>query len=486
MTPSVTLVCDISEDPHESFYAEQIHVSVKDSVFDGSDPIRHTSELLHILQQAENKQFLSIFTDGGGDHNITYLFVQCCLLALFKIGNFDVLNVGRCAPYQSYTNPAERMSLLNIGLQGLALARDDAGAYEATIKSCKSMNALRQAESKTHGLKAAYHASIEHARKTLENAFSSLQLKGKQVRVYPSSRESTAVVNALNRIEPLIKTEENIPHAIANLTKYPALERFLESHMTDGLYLLQFRKCEDQACCQRLVTVLPPMVPAPIIQPNGDHYLKFQDLYGKVETNEKDCPSLKTDEKRSKPSGYKYLASRVVHLTKCSLCGKSRCVYSMTNSLGVLGQLLMDDFIYSCGAILPSKTLYTSPSLTCRSNIEHTYYSARTSPKLICVHCGSDCIMAASYKQKLLDYKTAFPTCKMCADKGKFEVVIEKSKRSGKKSSTSSEPTSTSTAVSTSTAIPSSTTISSPAHPTSHSVANDDIDLVITNRKRKQ
>lgn len=99
----------------------------------------------------ENKKNIYRFFDLiGADHNITFIFVQCCLLALFKIGDFDIMNVGRCAPHQSYMNPAERcMSLLNIGLQGLSLDRDGAGEYEAAIKSCSSVNALQQAAKKT-------------------------------------------------------------------------------------------------------------------------------------------------------------------------------------------------------------------------------------------------------------------------------------------------------------------------------------------------
>ena len=117
LTPSVTL----------SFFAGQVYVGIKDSVFEPSDPLRNVVELLPVLRNEEETFFpyLAIFTDGEGDHKIKYLYVQCVLLALFKIGNFDILNVGRCAPNQSLINPAERcMSLLNIGLQGLALQRD--------------------------------------------------------------------------------------------------------------------------------------------------------------------------------------------------------------------------------------------------------------------------------------------------------------------------------------------------------------------------
>ena len=141
-TPSVNLVCDIPDSPSASFYSGQVHVGIKDSIFEQSNCLRHVVELLSVLRKEndELQPILTIFSDGGGDHNIKFLYNQCMLLALFKLGDFDVLNAGRCAPAQSYINPAERaMSLLNIGLQGMAIERDHAGPYEKTITSCKTM-----------------------------------------------------------------------------------------------------------------------------------------------------------------------------------------------------------------------------------------------------------------------------------------------------------------------------------------------------------
>ena len=127
-TPSVHLVFEIPENVTSSFYTGQIYVGIKDAVFKASDPFRYVVKLLSVYtQRKESTACLHtwfLFRDGGGDHNLTLLYVQCVLLALFKIGNFDILNVGSCAPNQSYINPAERcMSLLNIGLQGLSLQR---------------------------------------------------------------------------------------------------------------------------------------------------------------------------------------------------------------------------------------------------------------------------------------------------------------------------------------------------------------------------
>ena len=82
--------------------------------------MRHVVELLSILPNQELKPYLTLFSDSGADHNVTFLFDQCMLLALLRIGEFDILNVERCTSAQSYINPAERaMSLLNIGLQGI-------------------------------------------------------------------------------------------------------------------------------------------------------------------------------------------------------------------------------------------------------------------------------------------------------------------------------------------------------------------------------
>lgn len=145
--------------------------------------------------------------------------------------------------------------------------------------------------------------------------------------------------------------------------------------MKDGLYLLQFRKCEDETCCHRIVPDLHPNVPAPILQPNGEQYVKSQDLYGKVETTERYCPSLMANESRSrKQEGFKYLASRVAATLKCSLCNKPCCIYSMLCSLGVTVAQLLEDFIYSCGASLLSKILYTSPEMICKGSVERTHY----------------------------------------------------------------------------------------------------------------
>jgi hypothetical protein len=123
-------------------------VTVKDAIFQASTPIRHAAELLAINKTAERKPeaFVIAFTDGGPDHNISFLNVMISWLAYFIKSGCDSLVVGRTAPTQSWTNPAERvMSILNLALSNCALAReamDD--EFEKNMKKCNSMTSVRK------------------------------------------------------------------------------------------------------------------------------------------------------------------------------------------------------------------------------------------------------------------------------------------------------------------------------------------------------
>ena len=197
LTPSLNLICDIPQEASDSFYSGQIYVGLKNSIFQTSDPFRHAVELIDVLrnnyQDYQIPSFLCLFTDGGFDHNIKYLFAQCALLALFKVCNFDILNVGRCASYHSFVNPTERcMSLSNIGLQSLALKRDNAGPLVSPIKSCSTMKSIRIKATACQGLKEAYTSFTEVPIQKVESSFSMLDLKGKQVKFFEFFERKTS------------------------------------------------------------------------------------------------------------------------------------------------------------------------------------------------------------------------------------------------------------------------------------------------------
>ena len=56
-------------------------------------------------------------------------------------------------------------------------------------------------------------------------------------------------------------SEVDFHPAQSDLPKFTHLARFLENHIVDGFYVLQFRKCSDPTCCHTK-DILPPHVPA--------------------------------------------------------------------------------------------------------------------------------------------------------------------------------------------------------------------------------
>ena len=164
------------------------------------------------------------------------------------------------------------------------------------------------------GLKEYYLKSLAKPRRILESTFAELELKGIPFKVFEQLRDEKEVVDVLHKIEPLITSDSNIPRRQTSLKSYPCLEKYLEVHLNEGLYMLQFHKCNDQTFCILRSKKLPPPVPAPVMSPDGQHYLSFETLYGKVDTTEKDCPSLqvKSDKKKAAAANdHKFLSRRV-------------------------------------------------------------------------------------------------------------------------------------------------------------------------------
>lgn len=271
------------------------------------------------------------------------------------------------------------------------------------------MKAIRAKVVHQQGLKEAYQSAIEPSRKKLEQCFKTLELKTKTVKTFPPDKNDAEIVEALNQIDSKITSDDTIPHHQAKLNNYPSLKKFMDKHLTKGLYMLQYRKCDDESCCQRKIDLLPPLVPAPVMSPDKVHYLPFDALYGKVKTTETDCPSLqpRSEKKDKNEAGHKYIASRVVSKVKCHQCGKLRCVFSLTRTLPISVERLLEDVIYVCGMPLSTSTgnCYTSRHVSCSSKIENAYYLSSSRSQFICVHCGFENIDMEGMKEMLRKYK---------------------------------------------------------------------------------
>ena len=132
-------------------------MSVKDAVFQPSFPLRHSAEILKVLKEAkliDDLQVLLLYTDGGPDHNITFMTVVMALLCLFLTGDLDFLIAARTCPQQSWKNCVEKiMCILNLAMYGVALVRESMpDEMEARCKAAKQSMAGVRAASKAYAV----------------------------------------------------------------------------------------------------------------------------------------------------------------------------------------------------------------------------------------------------------------------------------------------------------------------------------------------
>ena len=144
---SVAMICNIPESINGDFYAGKVHIGLKDPIFQPSSPLRHATELYHILLGEElfDKPVLCLYTDGGPDHRCTYARVQLSYICLFIALDLDYFVAVRTPPQHSWKNPVERiMSILNLGLQSVGLMRTEMNdESEKLISKCGTINKIR-------------------------------------------------------------------------------------------------------------------------------------------------------------------------------------------------------------------------------------------------------------------------------------------------------------------------------------------------------
>jgi hypothetical protein len=191
---SVTLLCDTPDSIDGSFYRGQVHVyvGIKDAILEASSPLRHSTELGKILKEQEgNPEILLLYTDGGPDHNVTFLSVQLGLIAVFLHHDLDMLEAVRTAPYHSWKNLCKRVNcILNIGLQAVELMRgrmDDAS--EKKVSNCNTMDEMRKVVRENPGLKEEWEDSIEPVKVLMSSVFQRLSLKDKAFSIFPAAAD---------------------------------------------------------------------------------------------------------------------------------------------------------------------------------------------------------------------------------------------------------------------------------------------------------
>lgn len=438
-TPSVVLRCDIPTSSHASFYKGQLHVLVKDSIFEASNPFRHAVELCHTLRDSESvSPILFAYTDGGADHRTTYISVQLAWILVFMELDVDMIVAARTAPGHSYVNPAERcMSTLNLALQNCALSRVMATEeqLEQKIKGCNTMEALRKQQPIVQD---AWTASIREARRVVEQRFSRLIYSERQVHVHDAATQRAVreFVAKAAQIDPEIDGT-TIDLKQKNLTNKSKLREFISFHCQERHYSFQVKKCGHDHC--RFGVCQPPRLsqdvfdslswlPDPIPDTgSADHYTRYADLKG-VATTDQHRPSSKNKADRDAnllqeqgcPNSL-LTAQRVRDVIICSECSKPRCIFS-SNKLSAQEKRLLEqvkeNYEYSCGSpiVPPEHSLYGTVFVRimqrCSDHIELAYYSCKQEYDGVCCYCVSS---DASKPQEFLQtFHTVLPICENC------------------------------------------------------------------------
>ena len=115
--PSMALITDIPDDPTDSFYRGQVYGVVADQVWKPSSASRHSAHYFKMLEDSlqavggmARLSINFIFTDGGPDHNLTFLTVQLALICLHLATGADATITGRPAAHNSWVIVASRRS----------------------------------------------------------------------------------------------------------------------------------------------------------------------------------------------------------------------------------------------------------------------------------------------------------------------------------------------------------------------------------------
>ena len=174
-------------------------MSYKDTIFEPSSAIRHSAEFLNVLNIQYEHQILPpilcLYTDGGPDHRCNYGSVQIALICLFLRRDFDLLVAVRTAPNHSWTNPAKQiMSTLNLGLQGVALKRDQMNSEsEALFDVANTLNDIQKKAQESNELESELKESIASVQNLLNDRTERISLKDKKFKCHnPASEESIA------------------------------------------------------------------------------------------------------------------------------------------------------------------------------------------------------------------------------------------------------------------------------------------------------
>lgn len=388
------------------------------------------------------------FSDGGTDQRNTLESVKSACICLFKELDLDMLIIARCAPGNSWVNPAERiMSILNLGLQNCAFERKD---DEGEFKSCHSMNQIRDHIEKKPQSKETWVSSIEPVQSTVNKRLRILTLKDEPFSCIDSLTEEEIDIfkRHLRELFPELDLSKLVKAHTKSVRSY---QTWMEQHCRARQYTFQVRKCNDPDCCIPPLTTqeLLEWLPDPTLKEDDkDHYKSYEELKG-LETNDQDRPSFNAKPEKAKANirgataaakaqrgdesveqtemadASAFTAQTARYSIQCIECNKPRVLYSkkkLTGRQQTQLVLLLSEIEYSCGSYVTApnnklqNVVLVRLGINCNTPVELPYYSSDIGLKDTCCFCGGR--QGEVLPELKLKFKTVLPICTDCKSTG--------------------------------------------------------------------
>ncbi|GMH39475.1 hypothetical protein BSKO_07373 [Bryopsis sp. KO-2023] len=245
-TPSALLRIDIPEDINSgSFYRGDLFVVTKDTITQASNTWSHLVELENAMMDEEvGKPIVVVQSDGGPDRNIKFATVKICWLGFFIRNDIDYLVVTRTCPGHSFRNRVERcMSVLNMGLQNVALARNrlENEVFERQMHSAHSMAGIRDLCASVDGFEEQYLEAVSPALKFVDESFSKLEWTGTPVQCLAPAK-SEEVSSLMNEIRELMSIDDPTKVSSKALLANKFLQSIMKEHVFESDYMLVIKK----------------------------------------------------------------------------------------------------------------------------------------------------------------------------------------------------------------------------------------------------
>ena len=375
LTPSVRLVHDLPPEVDGSFHRGRPQITVKDAVFEPSKGARHFTELKKSFEVnlQDKKPVVIITNDGGPDHNIHHDRNKASLLAFF-LHNPQILYIAnfQMAANRSSLHPVEKVNcIINLALNGVALARDELGDpnFEKLLKSCKSMVDIRKTAEHNPGLIDQVAGSLKGCREIIENRSKQVALKENPIEVFEpaTSDEILEFMNVLKTIDVNFDAADYLDTKKKFNLSGPLLEYYNDVSTTTYYCVTMMRhKNMSKDFLNSLYQDLNipfdlHAVPCPVKDPyNPEKYLKFEDLY--FSRNFRSYDDQQRPGKLEKPSPNIPFPKNIVRARYCSgislvceACAKRRVLYSKykpTFAQVDQARSFLENMRYQCGARL--------------------------------------------------------------------------------------------------------------------------------------